>query len=349
MSTTRSPEPPGRSLREFVEGLQIGGPIGHLNLTLVPLRGNGRAGLDYILSAEAIEAGTLVVTEIGESGSVSELLAHNRAEQMVLLLDGEELVGAKQNRILNTSILLAARAKTKIPVSCVEQGRWRHTSGQFGSGSYSPGSLRRRKSVDVTRSLRERGEARSDQAAVWKSVQQSLSLASTTSLTGAMYEIIEKRRESLDAYAENLRYAKNACGVIAGINGRFVAADVFDNPRTLERVWRRLVTGYAFDALGQPGGGSPAFTMKAAEVLLEHVGELDCQPYPSVGHGEDWRFEVEDVVGQAMIAEETCVHLCFFPNADALERPDTPKPQMPPPSKRRRRWFRRRRNDDAAD
>lgn len=340
MSVTRSPQTLGKRLREFAEGLQVCDPIGHENLTLVPLRADGRAGLDYILSAQGIEAGTLVITEIGESGSVPELLAHNRGRQMVLLLDGEELVGAKQNRVLNTSILLAAGSKTKIPVSCVEQGRWRHTSGQFGSGSYSPGSLRRRKSVDVTRNLRERGQARSDQAAVWNSVQKSLSLASTTSLTGAMHEIIENRRESLDAYAEHLPYPKDTSGVIAAINGRFVAADVFDNPRTLERVWRRLVTGYALDALGQSETPREALTPKAAEVLLEHVGEIDCQPCPSAGHGQDWRFEVEDVVGQALIAEGTCVHLCFFPNTETPGRPRTAATPMRPPSKRRRGWFR---------
>ena len=42
----------------------------------------------------------------------------------VLFLEGEELVGAKQNRILNTSVLIAAHTKSKIPVSCVEAGRW---------------------------------------------------------------------------------------------------------------------------------------------------------------------------------------------------------------------------------
>jgi len=43
----------------------------------------------------------------------------NGADRPLLLLDGEELIGAKQNRILNTTVLVAAHTEVTIPVSCV--------------------------------------------------------------------------------------------------------------------------------------------------------------------------------------------------------------------------------------
>ena len=49
----------------------------------------------------------------------------------MLLLDGEELVGAKQNRVLNLTILAPARQAITIPVSCVEAGRWHAESDAF--------------------------------------------------------------------------------------------------------------------------------------------------------------------------------------------------------------------------
>ena len=60
-----------------------------------------------------------------------ELMVENKGDMRVLFIEGEELVGAKQNRILNTSILVPAKSKTKIPVSCVERGRWRYHSPMF--------------------------------------------------------------------------------------------------------------------------------------------------------------------------------------------------------------------------
>ena len=55
----------------------------------------------------------------------------------MLLLDGEELVGAKRNRILNTTVLVAKSARVGIPVSCVEQERWAYTSPRFAAGDAS--------------------------------------------------------------------------------------------------------------------------------------------------------------------------------------------------------------------
>jgi hypothetical protein len=84
----------------------------------------------YITLDEALPRG-LCVAETSEAGSVPELVVENPLTERVLLYDGEELVGAKQNRILNVSVLVEAMSGLTIPVSCVEQGRWRRQSVHF--------------------------------------------------------------------------------------------------------------------------------------------------------------------------------------------------------------------------
>ena len=57
------------------------------------------------------------------------------------------LVGAKQNRIVNASTLVASGATQALHVSCVEQGRWafgRERSGFRGGRTTSPWSMRSR-------------------------------------------------------------------------------------------------------------------------------------------------------------------------------------------------------------
>src|SRR5262249_17010261 len=89
------------------------------------------ARLDYDTLDEALAAHTLEVTEVSEGGSVPTLKVVNKAGKLVFLMAGEQLIGAKQNRVLNTSIMVPAAGEVPIPVSCVEAGRWAYRSRQF--------------------------------------------------------------------------------------------------------------------------------------------------------------------------------------------------------------------------
>ena len=116
-------------------------------------------------------------------------------------------------------------------------------------------------------------------------------------------------------------------------------ADVFDRPETLERIWSRLITGYAMDAVALKSAEelktARSLTARGARALLEHVGEIGCDVCPSVGLGKDWRFEAKDVVGQGLVARKACVHLSIFPN-DEPNQGDRRPSRIVPPSRRRR-------------
>jgi hypothetical protein len=91
----------------------------HGMLAVLPIMADLPTGPEYLTLGEALAAGTLTITEISEGGSVPELAVINEGNLPVLLLDGEELAGAKQNRVVNTTILLKEHSKIVIPVSCV--------------------------------------------------------------------------------------------------------------------------------------------------------------------------------------------------------------------------------------
>ena len=48
----------------------------------------------------------------------------NPTDVAVLLYEGEEVLGAQQNRTFDVSVLVPAGASVRVPVSCVEHGRW---------------------------------------------------------------------------------------------------------------------------------------------------------------------------------------------------------------------------------
>ncbi|MAX26623.1 MAG: hypothetical protein CMJ19_19185 [Phycisphaeraceae bacterium] len=325
-------------MQDILPAFKSGTAIGHRNLTLVPLLEDVQQDRfqNYLLASEAIHAGALTVSEISDAGTVPELLAVNDGDTPVLLIDGEELQGAKQNRILNTSVLLPPRSKTRFPVSCVEEGRWSHISPTFQSGNYAPSSLRQRKSLDVQHSLRTRGRAESDQGAVWDSVAQHIEASEIQSPTRAMSDAMATRGDVIERYQDALLYPSGACGVVAAVCGQFVAMDAFDSPSTLKEIWCRLVASYAMDAEMARGTEGKSFTQKSVGVILEHVGEQTCEAFAAVGEGQDIRFETSNMVGQGLQVEQRLLHISVFPRSDDRQTRHNSLSHISPPSRRKR-------------
>ena len=118
------------------------------------------------LLEDALQQGTLRIEELDEGGSVPDLRVVNEGALPVLILEGDELIGAKQNRVVNSTVLVAAESQLVLPVSCVERGRWSYRSRAFSSGEGSPHLLLRRlKSRSVHDSLKRGRGHRCDQGA----------------------------------------------------------------------------------------------------------------------------------------------------------------------------------------
>jgi len=123
--------PMQEAIKPYLDQIKIVRKQSFRNMAMFPLLSAETSDLDCLLLDEALREGWVEVVEVSEEGSVPELRITNKSPKMVLLLDGEELVGAKQNRIVNTTILIQGNTTMVIPVSCVEQGRWSYHSPPF--------------------------------------------------------------------------------------------------------------------------------------------------------------------------------------------------------------------------
>jgi hypothetical protein len=217
--------------------------------------------------------------------------------------------GAKQNRILNTSVLIAAHSKIKIPVSCVEQGRWRYRSKHFGSsGTHSSSKLRHFLKMSVSRSVSEKRGHHSDQGKIWEEVARQQKSLGTSSATGAMSDTFDAYKERLVECQNSLQYVDGASGMAVAIGKKVVAVDIFDKPSTCGKVWDRLMSGYVLDALeeqveqGQAGATD-------VEQLLATASDLPWEKADPVGEGEEYRAcRGEEVHASALTFHETPVH-----------------------------------------
>jgi hypothetical protein len=287
--------------------VRVGDPLACEALTVFPLFTGEGVGVDYLLSDEALAGGTVTVEEVSEGGSVPTLVVDNRTDRRVLFLEGEELRGAKQNRVLNTSVLVAAGSKTSIPVSCVEQGRWHYRSRQFASGGHSSPKLRHVLKKSVTESARAGRGHDSDQGSVWNEVGRQMKSLGACSPTGAMSDTMDFHRDRLAEFRERLKYVEGAAGVAAAVGGKVVSVDLFDKPATCRKVWDRLLTGLVMDAL-EGTAGEPA-QPAAVQGVLTALRAATWQPAPAVGVGEEYRAETSpDGHASALACDGAVVH-----------------------------------------
>ena len=289
--------------------VRIGDAIRHGALTVFPLYGSALGSVDYLLSDEAISAGTVTVEEVSEGGSVPNLLVTNQGDSRVLFLEGEELRGAKQNRVLNTSVLIAAHSKSPIPVSCVEQGRWRYRSRQFQSGgTHSSSKLRHYLKASVSRSLKEGRGHSSDQGAVWTEVSRQMDSLGSSSDTSAMADTYLAFCAPLAEFRDHIAYVEGATGVAVAVGKKVVALDVFDKPSTCAKVWDRLLTGVALDAL-EADSSAPAADPADVEQLLSRLRDSAWEPTTPVGVGQEFRLDADsETHASALVFQDSLLH-----------------------------------------
>ncbi|MBC7076468.1 MAG: hypothetical protein H5T98_10505 [Syntrophomonadaceae bacterium] len=309
-----------KAVIDYVASLELGELQAHENMAVVPLFSPVKGGPSYVTMKEALEGGFLQVTEIGEEGSVPELKVRNSGDKPVLLLDGEELSGAKQNRVLNTTILVPARAEVIIPVSCTEAGRWHYTSREFvDSGNILASQARREKVRSVTRNLQCIGAFHSDQGRVWENIDEMVEATAVSSPTQAMSDVFESKAADLEDYLAAFACLPGQRGMLVMVNGEAIGLDMLSLAPAYEVLHPKLLKSYAMEAILSRKPRAPKASLKNAEAFIATIPKCEERKYKSVGMGWDYRFEGENAVGSALVYRKKVVHMAFF-KTEAAER-----------------------------
>jgi hypothetical protein len=294
------------------DGFRLGSPQTAGRLTLLPAFCDG-PGLEYVTFAEAQEDGSAEITEIDANGAVSILEVRTSSHLPVLMIDGEILVGLKQNRVLNTTILVPPKSTLKIPVSCVEAGRWRRATAKASRADYglSP-KIRAMQRHSVTLSARASGKFTADQGAVWAEVAGSLGDLGVNSETLAYSDIEEQRRPEIEDRLSRLQPEPGQKGVLALIGGEPVAFDLFDRPSTLARMWQGLIGSYIAESL-VPNTSNEPTDLDAAVAWIRGAGTGEGTGHRGVGLGESVSITGPTYDTAALVVDGVAVHIATGP------------------------------------
>lgn len=312
-----------KTINEFLKNLKFGECQVFKNMAVIPLFSGTGKSPDYLTMKEAMDKNYLTIKEVDSSGSVPHLNAINKAELPVLILDGEEIIGAKQNRVLNTTVLLKEESKTLIPVSCTEQGRWHYTSNKFSdSDVIAAPKVRLYKNISVGKSLERDMSFYSDQGRVWSEIDSYHRSAGTDSSTGAMKDVFEEKKGNLEDYLNNFSTAEGQTGIFVFINGQTVGFDCISLSRAYKVLHKKIIKSYAIDALLENKNKDYNVSGGKAKDFIMKLEDANTKIFDSVGYGKDYRFKGNGVIASSLVWSESVIHMACFKSDDAGSKED---------------------------
>jgi ARG/rhodanese/phosphatase superfamily protein len=273
----------------------VGDPKHFGALTVLPLTAHVPPRIEYVGLDEALARGA-VVRELSEAGSVEALVFENKLGEAVLLYEGEELVGAKQNRIVQRTALIPPKTVTALPVHCVEQGRWAYRTRIFSAAP-------RAATPEVRR-------AKGSQGLVWQAVAEKNARLDVHAPTGSAEAAYDVFGGTIDEYLAALPRVDGQCGVIAAIGGRVACLDYVGRADVFAGLHAKLLRGYALDAL-EHRAAKPV-RREAVDGFLRDVAAAQRRLAPAIGLGSESRFS-GPVLGIELAAHGEVVALTAFP------------------------------------
>jgi hypothetical protein len=290
-------------------------------MSLVQLATSDQDTVEFLSGPRAFREKAIRVQEINSGGDVNLLLAVNRSASYVLLIDGDVLEGAMQTRVLNTSVLLAPHSKTKIPVSCVERGRWSSVSPEFSGSDYTaPSDIRAMKVAGVHRSLRQNLGHVADQGRVWQCVGRAQARYGIRSETDSMADLFQAKRDDFTRMIESFSPDPGANGMAVFRGPSLQSIDLFNRRDVFSDYFQHLLRGSAANFVAAGTSQKPVSEHEAffhTMELLDHIDSLECKAYPAVGAGREERFQSAQCAGFRLLLDREFIHLATFPVLEA--------------------------------
>lgn len=241
-------------------------------LRLIPILGNDTYRDAYkdmgelVPMNKALQDGRLKVKEQEGGATVNTLQVENISKDTIYLMQGEVVVGGKQDRMLAQDVIVPPGATMNIGAFCVEHGRWQAgASGHEFKGTIGVVGQKARRAAAVDK----------EQTRVWEEVAKDIKKNETDTRSGSYAHLMQDKEFQADRqrYREKLlglpAANSDVVGVIAISGDKVVGLDVFATAGLFGQAFPQLVDAYIAEALNN----GKAVTMTDAQVA-EYFAKL---------------------------------------------------------------------------
>lgn len=212
-------------------------------LKLYPISFKSKSLKDYVLLDDCFDQNLVEVFELSSSGDVQNIVIRNNNEKNLLIIDGEAIIGAKQNRIAQTTIVIAPKTEKIIPVNCVEKGRWSNTTDlNFKKSDFSISPKMRDKKAELIKNQ----EFNKIQSEIWKEVDDLSDKLNSSSNTDDLGEVLSNLDSEI-FHENHFKLYKEDCNgyLVFGTERPFI--EIFNNKYIKSHHLKKSINSWCAD------------------------------------------------------------------------------------------------------
>lgn len=274
------------------------------NVAIIPIKTPINYKFDILTLKKGFELGLAEVKEC-EHSTVNTLIVVNKSVTPLLLVDGEEIVGGDQNRIVSATVLIAPESEMKIPVNCTEQGRWRYER-EFVHSDYMANSRTRFAKVH------SRYDGVDRQSAVWESINELENSRGFHSATHAMSESYDHVKKELDV--SEFKIVAGQTGILVIVDGKIKGFEIFFNTQIYAEYHEKILKSYIIDA--DINDSVFAINTDEAKSYIANAINSEFKEIPKTGLETPYEFKNEDGIGTVYAYQDEIIHLSYFTNTE---------------------------------
>ena len=285
-------------------------PVEKNNITAFFLSSIEKNNNKYLSFSEAIAKNQVQISEVNKKGLVTKLSVSNKSSDNIIILNGELIIGTqiRQDRIVDSTVLIPGYATVLINTFCGEQYRWspRLSNKISTSESLYFSSGRANNAADINTKL-------SKQCRIWSEISEKISDFNVKSFTNSVDQIYKKKKVNVEEIVNFFKIPSEAVGVVLGINNQLVNIDIFSNNCMLQIYLPKIIRSIALDSFKKISKKS-YLKKKDVHRFLRQIHQANKQKRKVVEGtlGEELQFNSESVAGSILYHKEQTVHFSAF-------------------------------------
>ena len=285
-------------------------PVEKKNITTFFLSSIEKNNNKYLSLSEAIDKNQVQISEVNKKGLLTKLSVSNKSSDNIIILNGELIIGTqiRQDRIVDSTVLIPGYATVLINTFCGEQYRWspRLSNKISTSESLYFSSGRANNAADINTKL-------SKQCRIWSEISEKISDFNVKSFTNSVDQIYKKKKVNVEEIVNFFKIPSEAVGVALGINHQLVNIDIFSNNYMLQTYLPKIIRSIALDSFKKISKKS-YLKKKNVHRFLRQIHQANKQKRKVIEGtlGEELQFNSESVAGSILYHKEQTVHFSAF-------------------------------------